>query len=54
MLLNKQGKAVHVPHINPRNHEREAVLAPLFEILEPESLKCHGTFSLKNRARFIE
>lgn len=54
MLLNQKGGVVHVPHISHKAPNREAILAPLREVKEPESLKCQGMFRLQQRARFVQ
>lgn len=54
MLLNPQGVVVHIPHISAKAPTREAILAPLREVKEPESIKCQGMFRLQQRARFVQ
>lgn len=50
MLMNAEGKTVHIPMIH-KQKEREAVLADLREVLEPEGHKCGKMFKLETRAR---
>lgn len=51
MLKNSAGNVVHVPVIH-KQRSREAVLAPLREVLEPECHKCGQMFKLGTRARY--
>lgn len=50
MLKNAAGNTVHVPVLH-KQRQREAVLAPLREVLEPEGHKCGQMFKLGTRAR---
>lgn len=51
MLKNSAGNVVHVPVIH-KQRSREAVLASLREVLEPEGHKCGQMFKLSTRARY--
>lgn len=52
MLLNSKGQQVQIPHIPEKSKNREAILAPLTEVLIPDNHKCGKMFNIQTRARF--
>ena len=51
MLLNSKGEEVKVPHTPAKAPNRDAILAPLYEVLVQPTLKCHGMFSIQARCK---